>query len=140
MSSSGRLAGTLESLMPRHESSTSSKVPLHEQPFCFHGSQISLSVFPKSPYCFNASSYNLFASSSTFFADGTTNESWSKIVSVSFDFCSFECVSLHLEKFSRTKTIKSRCVRGTRVAMCGIWDERASGWKKWARPCVPNIH
>ena len=56
ISSSGRSCGTALSSVRRQRRITSSDVPEHEQPFVFHGRQISLSVFPKSPYCFSASS------------------------------------------------------------------------------------
>lgn len=117
-SSSGRPCGMDDMLIPRHESSTSSDVPLHRHPIAFHGSQISLSVFPTSPYCFSASSYSLLASSSIF-PDGTISESCNKMVSDNFDVWSFERVSLCLVKFRRMKTIKSRRLRGAKA----MWGE-----------------
>lgn len=117
-SSSGRPCGMLDMLIPRHESSTSSDVPLQVHPIAFHGSQISFSVFPKSPYCLSACSYSRLASSSIF-PDGTMSESCSKMVSDNLDVCSFERVSLYLVKFRRIKTIKSRRLRGAKA----MWGE-----------------
>lgn len=106
-SSSGRFSGTLDRCNPRHVSIASSDVPVHEQPIAFHGWQISFSVFPKSPYCFKASSYNRLASLSAFF-DGITNDSCNKIFSDNLVVWSFESVTLQFVKFSSMNAIRTR--------------------------------
>lgn len=113
ISSSGSSSGTVCKSFRRQTRITSSDVPEHEQPLVFHGKQISLSVFPKSPYCFNASSYNRLASVSAL-SDGITRDSWMSLFSESRAVWSFESVTL-LVKLRRTNAIKTTCRLNARV-------------------------
>lgn len=109
MSSSGRFSGTAVRSEPRQTRITSSDVPEHEQPFAFHGRQISLSVFPKSPYCFKASSYNRLASLSAS-SEGMTNVSCIRTLSANLAVCSFDR-TLHLVKLSSINATRTRWPR-----------------------------